>query len=128
MDHLEGNYPMLRAISIPPVVRASALICLISLPWMGHTMPRAEGEEEAETVELPLLASKTSQTPVDPDQLGFDEIVFVKRKPYSSDHYYTDIQQRYEPRPVSSPERCLRLQPSYMCGTTGGDRRGPAGR
>ena len=23
--------------------------------------------------------------------LGFDEIVFVKRKPYSSDHYYTDI-------------------------------------
>jgi len=24
-------------------------------------------------------------------QLPFDEIVFVKRKPYSSDHYYTDI-------------------------------------
>ena len=28
---------------------------------------------------------------IDPDKLGFDEIVFVKRKPYSSDHYYTDI-------------------------------------
>lgn len=28
---------------------------------------------------------------VDLQQLGFDEIVFVKRKPYSSDHYYTDI-------------------------------------
>ncbi|KPK48030.1 MAG: hypothetical protein AMK72_07645, partial [Planctomycetes bacterium SM23_25] len=26
-----------------------------------------------------------------PDELGFEEIVFVKRKPYSSDHYYTDI-------------------------------------
>ena len=22
------------------------------------------------------------------DELGFDEIIFVKRKPYSSDHYY----------------------------------------
>ena len=32
-----------------------------------------------------------SQTPVGPDELGFEEIVFVKRKPYSSDHYYTDI-------------------------------------
>jgi len=28
---------------------------------------------------------------VDPDRLGFDEIIFVKRKPYSSNHYYTDI-------------------------------------
>ena len=26
-----------------------------------------------------------------PDEVGFDEIIFVKRKPYSSDHYYTDI-------------------------------------
>jgi len=25
------------------------------------------------------------------NELGFDEIVLVKRKPYSSDHYYTDI-------------------------------------
>ncbi len=28
---------------------------------------------------------------IDRRRLGFDEIVFVKRKPYSSDHYYTDI-------------------------------------
>jgi len=28
---------------------------------------------------------------VSPDTLGFEEIVFVKRKPYSSNHYYTDI-------------------------------------
>ena len=26
-----------------------------------------------------------------PGALGFDEVIFVKRKPYSSDHYYTDI-------------------------------------
>ncbi len=25
------------------------------------------------------------------NELGFDEIIFVKRKPYSSNHYYTDI-------------------------------------
>ena len=38
---------------------------------------------------------------VDPDRLGFDEIVFVKRKPYSSDHYYTDINNG------TSPDRFL---------------------
>lgn len=37
-------------------------------------------------------AEEVARTPaVDPDELGFDEIIFVKRKPYSSDHYYTDI-------------------------------------
>ncbi len=30
-------------------------------------------------------------------ELGFDEIVFVKRKPYSSDHYYTDINNGTSP-------------------------------
>jgi len=34
---------------------------------------------------------KLVSTPLRADDLGFDEIVFVKRKPYSSDHYYTDI-------------------------------------
>ncbi|MFO7902654.1 MAG: hypothetical protein ACQESR_09800 [Planctomycetota bacterium] len=32
-----------------------------------------------------------SRVRVDSDSLDFEEIVFVKRKPYSSDHYYTDI-------------------------------------
>ncbi len=31
------------------------------------------------------------------DKLGFDEIIFVKRKPYSSDHYYTDINNGTKP-------------------------------
>ncbi len=34
---------------------------------------------------------------VTPGELGFDEIVFVKRKPYSSDHYYTDINNGTSP-------------------------------
>ena len=42
-----------------------------------------------------------SQTPVGPDEVGFEEIVFVKRKPYSSDHYYTDINNG------TSPDRFL---------------------
>ncbi|HOB98527.1 MAG TPA: hypothetical protein PKM43_07235, partial [Verrucomicrobiota bacterium] len=33
--------------------------------------------------------------------MGFEEIVFVKRKPYSSDHYYTDINNG------TSPDRFL---------------------
>ncbi|MBN1443327.1 MAG: hypothetical protein JXA90_11515, partial [Planctomycetes bacterium] len=40
---------------------------------------------------------------VSPGDLPFDEIVFVKRKPYSSDHYYTDVNNgtspdRFHPR------------------------------
>ena len=46
-------------------------------------------------------ASPTLTPPVDPDAMGFDEIVFVKRKPYSSDHYYTDINNG------TSPDRFL---------------------
>ena len=34
---------------------------------------------------------------VTPGELGFDEIIFVKRKPYSSDHYYTDINNGTSP-------------------------------
>jgi hypothetical protein len=41
------------------------------------------------------------ETPVTAADLGCDEIVFVKRKPYSSDHYYTDINNG------TSPDRFL---------------------
>jgi hypothetical protein len=44
---------------------------------------------------------RLSQARLDPEQLGFEEIVFVKRKPYSSDHYYTDINNG------TSPDRFL---------------------
>lgn len=33
----------------------------------------------------------TDEAAICAEDLGFDEILFVKRKPYSSDHYYTDI-------------------------------------
>jgi len=42
-----------------------------------------------------LLASisnaEDASLTVSASELGFEEILFVKRKPYSSDHYYTDI-------------------------------------
>ncbi len=36
-------------------------------------------------------SSEAAASGVSADEMGFDEIVFVKRKPYSSNHYYTDI-------------------------------------
>lgn len=40
---------------------------------------------------LSMTATQAAGAPVRSRELGFDEIIFVKRKPYSSDHYYTDI-------------------------------------
>ncbi len=34
---------------------------------------------------------QTELAPVSAEELGFDEIIFIKRRPYSSDHYYTVI-------------------------------------
>ena len=45
------------------------------------------GKKPAPNPYSPQIASAV----VSADDLGFDEIIFVKRKPYSSDHYYTDI-------------------------------------
>ena len=42
-------------------------------------------------------APALTETAVEPDELGFDEIIFVKRKPYTSDHYYTDINSGTSP-------------------------------
>ncbi len=39
----------------------------------------------------PPTNSPSTQPAVTAKDLGFDEIVFVKRRPYSSDHYYTDL-------------------------------------
>ncbi len=44
---------------------------------------------EARDVSLP--ESRLTRTALAAEALEFDEIIFVKRKPYSSDHYYTDI-------------------------------------
>lgn len=42
-------------------------------------------------------ASSPPATSVTAAELGFEEILFVKRKPYSSDHYYTDINNGTSP-------------------------------
>ena len=47
------------------------------------------------------------------DGLGFDEIVFVKRKPYSSDHYYTDINNGTSPDRFLPDKRYLHPQPPH---------------
>jgi len=45
---------------------------------------------------------------VRPGELSFDEILFVKRKPYSSDHYYTDINNG------TSPDRFVSANGIYI--------------
>ncbi|MFO0926605.1 MAG: hypothetical protein U0736_06135 [Gemmataceae bacterium] len=47
--------------------------------------------------ERPADVAAVADRPVDPAEVGGDEIVFVKRKPYSSDHYYTDINNGTSP-------------------------------
>ena len=49
----------------------------------------------------PIAGANETVPRASADDLGFDEIVFVKRKPYSSDHYYTDINNG------TSPDRFL---------------------
>ncbi|MHC4745651.1 MAG: TolB family protein, partial [Planctomycetota bacterium] len=39
----------------------------------------------------PAVISGGPSAQVTAEDLGFDEMIYVKRKPYSSDHYYTDI-------------------------------------
>ncbi len=52
---------------------------------------------------LAIVGTAQGATPksVGANEVGFDEIIFVKRKPYSSDHYYTDINNG------TSPDRFL---------------------
>ncbi len=74
------------------------------------------GEATAASASGPASA----ETAVGPDELGFEEIVFVKRKPYSSDHYYTDINSGTSPDRFVAGQRHLCLQPSHA------DRSGPS--
>ncbi|MCP4642728.1 MAG: hypothetical protein GY851_19940 [bacterium] len=56
-----------------------------------NTPARTDEAAKAPAVDATEAPAVEAPTTVNPDELGFDEIVFVKRKPYSSDHYYTDI-------------------------------------
>jgi hypothetical protein len=69
----------------------SAFVAL-SVILGGGRIPRAIGAtlaNEAPAARAAGLAS--TEMVIGPDGLGFEEIVFVKRKPFTSDHYYTDI-------------------------------------
>jgi hypothetical protein len=68
---------------------AFALFGLLSIV----IVPGARGATAAAGAGEATVASAS----VGPDELGFQEIVFVKRKPYSSDHYYTDINSGTSP-------------------------------
>lgn len=66
------------------------------------TIPLAAGAAHADDVNrAPAGDPVTIDAPVGPEDVGFEELVFVKRKPYSSDHYYTDINNG------TSPDRFL---------------------
>ncbi len=43
------------------------------------------------------ISLSTNSNPVTAATIGAEEIIFVKRKPYSSDHYYTDISNGTSP-------------------------------
>jgi len=64
---------MRHGLSIPAVV-------VMLAAWMGSGQTSGGAADDVQATEL-----------------GFDEIVFVKRKPYSSDHYYTDINNGTSP-------------------------------
>jgi len=70
---------------------APAVLVLLALALSGG--PAAAQARKARKAAAPAPAPVPVQTggPVSAEELGFEEIVFVKRKPYSSDHYYTDI-------------------------------------
>ena len=70
---------------------ALSTFALLGLAIIGNVPAAAQVRAASKSAKGPAVAAAPTQSPVSADELGFDEIVFVKRKPYSSDHYYTDI-------------------------------------
>lgn len=72
----------------------ATVVALFSLAvWAGTS-----GATGADPTNPPALINLTGQhPPMTAEEAGFDEIIFVKRKPYSSDHYYTDINNGTSP-------------------------------
>lgn len=83
------------------VVSPLALCGLLTITVVGNALRATEAATARETTSVAASDRASSLTPVGPGELGFEEIVFVKRKPYSSDHYYTDINNG------TSPDRFL---------------------
>ena len=84
------------------VVSALALFGVLTILIVADDSIAADTAAGAvQVATLPARIPVVTQTPVDPGALGFEELIFVKRKPYSSDHYYTDINNG------TSPDRFL---------------------
>lgn len=83
------------------VIVARALLLWLPIVVLGCVSCLTDSANAGEGSGQATTTSALSHAQVDPDKLGFDEIIFVKRKPYSSDHYYTDINNG------TSPDRFL---------------------
>lgn len=89
-----GHYFFLCALSL-------GLIALTI--WTGLDIAPAptHAKPVSESIQLPGITQDPAQVDQAADIMDFDEIIYVKRKPYSSDHYYTDINNG------TSPDRFL---------------------
>jgi hypothetical protein len=76
---------------------ACLVLALLVLPGIAVAGDAGAGAATPGPADTPPSAER----PVGPADVGFDEILFVKRKPYSSDHYYTDLNNG------TSPDRFL---------------------
>jgi mono/diheme cytochrome c family protein len=78
------------------LLRTACALALLACPAITavETQP---GTPAGNAPAVPAGAPVSAETPVSPQEMGFEEIVFVKRKPYSSDHYYTDIDNGTSP-------------------------------
>lgn len=78
----------------------SLLITLTVGPFPTLTHAAATPDDTAVTDHQgrrALYQGEPAPSSLNPDELGFEEILFVKRKPFSSDHYYTDIDNGTNP-------------------------------
>ena len=80
---------------------AFALLGLLTIAMVGGARGATGTGIAVTRPPRPPRARLRPRRPSGPLTLGFEEIVFVKRKPYSSDHYYTDINSG------TSPDRFL---------------------
>ncbi len=82
---------------------ARIMLSFLAIVLVGGLTLGRLGTAADEATGTPTSGPGAAGATVGPDELGFEEIVFVKRRPYSSDHYYTDIDNgtspdRFDPR------------------------------
>ena len=90
---------MFHATRVPRA--AYTLLGLLTMATVANNLGATGAAPAGEATAASNGGQAATETAVGPDALGFDEIVFVKRKPFSSDHYYTDINSG------TSPDRFL---------------------